>query len=132
MRQIVEQIIDDLDGTVLAEHETVTFSVDGTTYEFDTSIEHAEEFRDSLQLYIESSRQIVNGNVVTPACRQRGTGPAICRAEPRHPGLGTGQWVRGQQPRPRARTHRRGLRSRPPHPLSPIPPEPYPARALSA
>lgn len=65
MRLIVEKTIDDIDGTVLTEYETVTFSVDGTTYEFDTSIERAEEFRNGLQQYIEKSRQIVNGNVVT-------------------------------------------------------------------
>ena len=65
MKHIVEKIVDDVDGTILSEYETVTFAVDGTTYEFDTSLEHAAEFRDSLRLYIEKSRQIVNGNVVT-------------------------------------------------------------------
>ena len=68
MRHYVEQIVDDIDGTVLTEDETVTFSLDGTTYEFDTSLEHAEEFRAGLRRYIDASRQIVNGNVVT---RQR-------------------------------------------------------------
>lgn len=36
-RRIVHQLVDDLDGTVLAprEGETVLFSIDGTAYEID-------------------------------------------------------------------------------------------------
>ena len=52
----IVQIIDDIDGKVLDEYETVRWSLDGKTYEFDTSSKHAQQFRDSLTKYIEVSR----------------------------------------------------------------------------
>lgn len=56
-REVVE-VIDDIDGKVLEEYETVRFSVDGRTYEFDTSAKHADEFRASLQKYLDVSRPV--------------------------------------------------------------------------
>ena len=58
-KQIV-QFIDDIDGKVLEEFETVRWSLDGKQYEFDTSPKHAQQFRDSLEKYVEASRA-VNG-----------------------------------------------------------------------
>lgn len=55
-RKEVVQIIDDLDGKVLDEYETVQWSLDGKNYEFDTSTKHAQQFRDSLAKYLEVSR----------------------------------------------------------------------------
>lgn len=52
----VIQVIDDLDGEPLDEYETIEWSLDGKTYEFDTSTEHAEEFRAALATYIDVSR----------------------------------------------------------------------------
>lgn len=52
----VVQIIDDLDGKVLEEYETVQWSLDGKNYEFDTSTKHAQQFRDSLDKYVGISR----------------------------------------------------------------------------
>lgn len=54
----VIQIIDDIDGKVLEEYETVRWSVDGKTYEFDTSPKHADEFRDAVAPYLSVSRVI--------------------------------------------------------------------------
>ncbi|GAA1888532.1 histone-like nucleoid-structuring protein Lsr2 [Williamsia serinedens] len=59
-KQIV-QFIDDIDGKVLEEFETVRWSLDGKQYEFDTSPKHAQQFRDSLTKYVEASRA-VSGN----------------------------------------------------------------------
>ncbi|GAB16779.1 putative LSR2-like protein [Gordonia effusa NBRC 100432] len=56
-REVVE-VIDDIDGKVLEEYETVRFSVDGRTYEFDTSAKHADDFRASLQKYLDVSRPV--------------------------------------------------------------------------
>ncbi|MFW0792102.1 histone-like nucleoid-structuring protein Lsr2 [Gordonia sp. CPCC 205333] len=56
-REVVE-VIDDIDGKVLEEYETVRFSVDGRTYEFDTSAKHADDFRTSLQKYLDVSRPV--------------------------------------------------------------------------
>lgn len=52
----IVQVIDDIDGKVLEEYETVRWSLDGKTYEFDTSAKHAAQFRDSLAKYIDVSR----------------------------------------------------------------------------
>ncbi len=56
-KQIV-QFIDDIDGKVLEEFETVRWSLDGRQYEFDTSPKHAQQFRDSLVKYVEASRAV--------------------------------------------------------------------------
>lgn len=55
-KQTKIQIIDDLDGAELDEFETIRWSLDGKNYEFDTSTEHAAEFRDVLAKYIGVSR----------------------------------------------------------------------------
>ncbi len=54
----VVKVIDDIDGKELQEYETVRFAVDGRTYEFDTSAKHADEFRASLQKYLDVSRPV--------------------------------------------------------------------------
>lgn len=51
-------IVDDIDGAELDEYETVRWSLDGKNYEFDTSPEHAAEFRDAVATYVASSRVI--------------------------------------------------------------------------
>ncbi|GAC52866.1 Lsr2 family protein [Gordonia sp. GONU] len=53
----IVQVIDDLDGKVLDQYETVRWSLDGKNYEFDTSSKHAQQFRDSLAKYLDISRQ---------------------------------------------------------------------------
>ncbi|MBD0859650.1 Lsr2 family protein [Gordonia sp. zg691] len=53
----IVQVIDDLDGKVLDQYETVRWSLDGKNYEFDTSSKHAQQFRDSLSKYVDISRQ---------------------------------------------------------------------------
>ena len=57
-RKAVIQIFDDLDGNQLEVHETVRFSVDGRTYEFDTSPTNAATFRGVLAKYIEAARPV--------------------------------------------------------------------------
>ncbi|MYR04872.1 Lsr2 family protein [Gordonia sp. SID5947] len=52
----IVQVIDDIDGKVLDEYETVRWSLDGKSYEFDTSAKHAAQFRDSLEKYVSVSR----------------------------------------------------------------------------
>ncbi|GAB09768.1 putative LSR2-like protein [Gordonia araii NBRC 100433] len=60
-RKAVIQVFDDLDGKQLESHETVRFSVDGKSYEFDTSPSNAAKFRDSLAKYISVSRSVRSG-----------------------------------------------------------------------
>ncbi|MFT3661492.1 MAG: Lsr2 family protein [Gordonia sp. (in: high G+C Gram-positive bacteria)] len=52
------QIVDDIDGAELDDYETVRWSLDGKNLEFDTSPEHAAEFREAVAAYLAASRVI--------------------------------------------------------------------------
>jgi YHS domain-containing protein len=72
-KQIV-QFIDDIDGKVLEEFETVRWSLDGKQYEFDTSPKHAQQFRDSLTKYVEASRAVTGRRGARRAAAPSGSG----------------------------------------------------------
>ncbi|MFT4087968.1 MAG: Lsr2 family protein, partial [Gordonia sp. (in: high G+C Gram-positive bacteria)] len=57
-KRTVIRIVDDIDGVELDEYETVRWSLDGKNYEFDTSPEHADEFRNTVATYIAASRSV--------------------------------------------------------------------------
>lgn len=67
-RQIIHQLVDDIDGTVLetGEGETLSFSVDGKGYEIDLKPEHAAQLREALAPYIAAARQ-----TSAPAARRK-------------------------------------------------------------
>ena len=54
-RQVIEKLIDDLDGGDAA--ETVTFGLDGATYEIDLSNKNAAAIRKSLARYVSVARR---------------------------------------------------------------------------
>lgn len=56
-RKIDVSLVDDLDGQTPAD-ETVTFSIDGTSYEIDLSTKNADKLRKQLTPWIDSSRRI--------------------------------------------------------------------------
>jgi len=60
-------MVDDIDGGEA--HDTVSFGLDGVTYEIDLSDEHAAALRDELATYIGSARR-------TGGRKARGTAPA--------------------------------------------------------
>jgi nucleoid-associated protein Lsr2 len=64
-RKIVVTVADDLDGSEA--NETVSFALDGVSYDIDLSSRNAEQFRRDLAPYIQHARQ------VKPASRRRGT-----------------------------------------------------------
>ena len=72
-KKTVIKVVDDLDGAELDEYETVKWSLDGKNYEFDTSPEHAEEFRNHVATYVAASRSASRApqrrNAATPAAR---------------------------------------------------------------
>ena len=49
-------LVDDIDGGVAS--ETVTFALDGTSYEIDLSEENARKLRDSLSMFVASGRRV--------------------------------------------------------------------------
>jgi hypothetical protein len=54
-REVFEKLIDDLDGGDAA--ETVTFALDGTSYELDLNKKNAAAFRKSFDRYIKAGRR---------------------------------------------------------------------------
>lgn len=59
-KRIVHQLIDDLDGTEIAdgEGETLQFGLGGTSYEIDLTTANAEALRGVLQPYIDAARRV--------------------------------------------------------------------------
>lgn len=53
-REVIEKLIDDLDGSDAA--ETVTFGLDGAMFEIDLSKKNATAFRKSLDRYVKAAR----------------------------------------------------------------------------
>lgn len=49
-------LVDDIDGTEA--DETVTFGLDGTTYEIDLTTKNAQSLRDSLSAYVGYARKV--------------------------------------------------------------------------
>jgi hypothetical protein len=54
-RQVIEKLIDDVDGSEAA--ETVTFALDGASYEIDLSKKNAAAFRKGFARYISAARR---------------------------------------------------------------------------
>lgn len=53
-RQVIEKLIDDLDGGEAA--ETVTFGLDGATYEIDLTKRNAAALRKAFERYVKAAR----------------------------------------------------------------------------
>jgi hypothetical protein len=58
-REVIEKLVDDLDGGEAT--ETVTFALDGTSYEIDLSKKNAAAFRKVFERYIKAARRSAGG-----------------------------------------------------------------------
>lgn len=69
-------LVDDTDGA--AADETVTFSLDGISYEIDLTTDHARELRDALAHWVGNARKVSarSGSQTRSARRPGGTGDA--------------------------------------------------------
>ncbi|MFC0314124.1 Lsr2 family protein [Gordonia phosphorivorans] len=72
-------IVDDIDGAELDDYETVRWSLDGKSYEFDASLENAAQFRDLVANYVASSR-VVGGRSTRRTASKSGTDTRAVRA----------------------------------------------------
>ena len=54
-REVVERLLDDLDGTDAA--ETVRFGLDGRQYEIDLNSDNADALREAFAPYVSAARQ---------------------------------------------------------------------------
>jgi hypothetical protein len=85
-KKTTTQLIDDLDGTVLDDGTTVSFSVDGTSYEIDLGAEHADELRKAFAPYIAAGREAAGGRrgpAPRPLSKAATSGDAAERSEAR-------------------------------------------------
>ena len=58
-REVIEKLVDDLDGGEAT--ETVSFGLDGTSYELDLSKKNAAAFRKVLDRYVKAGRRTSTG-----------------------------------------------------------------------
>jgi Lsr2 len=88
-QKTVVTLVDDLDGGVA--DQTVTFGLDGTTYEIDLSTSNASQLRDALATYVGSARRSSGrsggGGGRGRAGRRSGGNSAAIRAWAREQGL---------------------------------------------
>ena len=54
-REVIEKLVDDLDGSVAT--ETVSFTLDATSYEIDLSKKNAAAFRKVFDRYVKAARR---------------------------------------------------------------------------
>jgi len=54
-REVIEKLVDDLDGSEAT--ETVSFGLDGTSYEIDLNKKNAAAFRKALEQYVKVARK---------------------------------------------------------------------------
>ena len=101
-REVIEKLIDDLDGGEA--FETVSFALDGASYEIDLSKKNAAGFRKSVDRYLKAARR-QGGSRSTP--RRRATTAAGKGANPQRD-FDLAQLVSGDL---LGRRHRRSLRS---------------------
>jgi hypothetical protein len=57
-QKVLVQFVDDLDGSVGEDVSTVTFALDGVSYEIDLRESNASRLRDSLEDYVSSARRV--------------------------------------------------------------------------
>jgi Lsr2 len=81
-QRTVVQLVDDIDGTQITDNqgETVTFGLDGATYEIDLTTQNAQQLRDAVQMYIANGRRVGGGRG-----RQTGNGRSGAPSTKRDP-----------------------------------------------
>lgn len=62
-RKVQVMLVDDLDGGTA--EETVTFAIDGTSYEIDLSSDNAAALRESIDRYVQAARKAGRGGTRT-------------------------------------------------------------------
>ena len=80
-RKVQVILSDDLDENLSAD-ETVSFSLDGTSYEIDLAEKNAKEMRDAFSRYVSAARKVGRGGRASGASgRGRSTGGRMDREQ---------------------------------------------------
>lgn len=74
-QKVVVELVDDLDGTVSDDISTVSFGLDGVSYEIDLTDRNARKLRDAFAEYVSSARR-------TGGRLKRGTAPVAGASRP--------------------------------------------------
>lgn len=76
MKRITTELVDDLDATVIAPGDggTVTFSLDGASYEIDLGRHNQQALRDALAPFIAAARSTGRRSSGSPRARRASTG----------------------------------------------------------
>jgi hypothetical protein len=77
-QKVVVELVDDLDGSVSDGISTVTFGLDGASYEIDLNEDNAERLRESLARYLGAARR-TGGRIKRSASTGPSTRPAVDR-----------------------------------------------------
>jgi hypothetical protein len=89
-QKVVVELVDDLDGTASVGISTVTFSLDGASYEIDLNENNAERLRQSLERYLGAARR-TGGRIKRSAAP---TGPATRPTADRDQTKAIREWAR--------------------------------------
>ncbi|MCW2684951.1 MAG: lsr [Blastococcus sp.] len=79
-RKVQVILSDDLDESLSAD-ETVSFSLDGTSYEIDLADKNAKEMRDAFSRYVSAARKVGRGTRASGGGRSRATGGRMDREQ---------------------------------------------------
>jgi nucleoid-associated protein Lsr2 len=90
-QKVVVELVDDLDGTTSEDINTVTFSLDGASYEIDLNENNAERLRESLARYLGAARR-TGGRIKRSAVAP--TGPATRPTADRDQTKAIREWAR--------------------------------------
>ncbi|MGY1618855.1 Lsr2 family protein [Geodermatophilus sp. SYSU D00691] len=81
-QRTITKLVDDLDGTDIEDGggQTVSFSLDGKSYELDLTNENADELRATFDRYIKAARN-VGGRQSSPRTRTTAAAPSRSRSK---------------------------------------------------
>ena len=79
-RKVQVILSDDLDENLSAD-ETVSFALDGTSYEIDLAEKNAKELREAFSRYVTAARKVGRGNRASGGGRSRATGGRMDREQ---------------------------------------------------
>ncbi len=100
MRKVIEQLVDDISGEPIGagEGSTLTFALEGSTYEIDLTHENANALRGALEPYITVARARRGGaSAGQPRATSRGTGRVRATSGPWSAGYATvREWAQSQ------------------------------------
>jgi hypothetical protein len=78
-QKVLVQLVDDLDGTAADDISTVTFSLDGASYEIDLTANNAAKLRNQLDDFVGAARRI--GGRVKRGTSPKAAAPAVNREQ---------------------------------------------------